>query len=386
MSDSFFGEVKRAAFLRRPNRFIVECDLEGEPVRAYLPNPGRLWELFFPGVTLFLSTAPEGRRTAYTVVAVERDGLPVMLHTHMTNEVIHRLLTEGRIPGLEDAAVVRPEVKVGRHRFDFLLDRQGKPFYLEVKSCTLFEGAMAMFPDAVTDRGRRHLEELAALSRREGVACGVLIAVQWPRARWFLPDYHTDFAFAQTFLDVRHDLWLQALSLSWRDDLSLGDAVAPVSIPWSFLENELHDGGCYLLVLALTRETPLTIGSLGERIFPAGYYVYTGSAKKNLTQRIDRHCRKRKNFHWHIDTLRDAAASCTALAVRTTEDLEHELAQALRPIAQGETPNFGCSDCSCSSHLFYFAENPLRQRAFINLLQRFRMGRVEERLLSPAKA
>jgi DNA-binding sugar fermentation-stimulating protein len=70
---------------------------------------------------------------------------------------------------------------VGHSRFDFLLERNGRPFYLEVKSCTLVGRSIAMFPDAVTARGRRHLEELADMGRR-GTPCGVLFLIHWPRA------------------------------------------------------------------------------------------------------------------------------------------------------------------------------------------------------------
>jgi len=82
----------------------------------------------------------------------------------------------------------------------------GDPFVLEVKSCTLFGNSIAMFPDAVTVRGRRHIEELAALAVR-GTAGGVVFLVHTPRVRYFLPDYHTDLTFARTFLNVKTSSW-----------------------------------------------------------------------------------------------------------------------------------------------------------------------------------
>jgi len=122
---------------------------------------------------------------------------------------------EKKDPGLEDATITRAEVQVGQSRFDFLLKRGGRPFYLEVKSCTFVGRSIAMFPDAVTARGKRHMEELAAMSRR-GIACGILFLVHWPHARFFLPDYHTDLEFARTFIDVRKDLVIKAMALTWR--------------------------------------------------------------------------------------------------------------------------------------------------------------------------
>jgi hypothetical protein len=83
----FFPRTIMARFRNRPNRFIVECATQNRPVQAYLPNSGRLWELFFPGSVLrpVRHAASHGGSTDYTVVAVERDGIPIMLHTHVNN-------------------------------------------------------------------------------------------------------------------------------------------------------------------------------------------------------------------------------------------------------------------------------------------------------------
>ena len=81
-----FGPTEKAIFLRRPNRFVLICNLNGKVIKAFLPNPGRLWELLLPQAVLYLekSSQPD-RKLPYTVVAVEREGHPVMAHTHRTN-------------------------------------------------------------------------------------------------------------------------------------------------------------------------------------------------------------------------------------------------------------------------------------------------------------
>lgn len=377
----FFPVPVKARLVRRLNRFVVLCDLGGQPVTAHLPNPGRLWELFFPGCVLYLvEEAPvAARRTRFTVVAAQRDGVPVMLHTGVTNQVVRRLLEQRRIPGWENARVVQAEVYQDDSRFDFLLQRNGQPFYLEVKSCTLFEDNLAMFPDAVTARGTKHVAKLAALAG-QGVPCGVLFVVQWPRAEFFLPDYHIDWQFARQLYAARDDLTVKAVSVAWQPDLSLGEPVRQVAIPWDFLAGELQDRGCYFLLLQLPTAERLTVGRLGERLFPAGYYIYVGSARRGLTQRLARHLRRRKKLFWHIDYLRGTAARCVAIPVRTADDLEHDLAKAMQRIADWQVPGFGCSDCTCTSHLFGLREDPLTSPAFIAILQYFRMGRVAARL------
>jgi hypothetical protein len=142
--------IETAQFVDRPNRFLVRCrDRRGGLIRAYLPNPGRLRELLLPGATLTITESPAGpRETPYTVLAVQRDGVPVLLHTHLSNAVAEHLLRQRRIPGLEHATLVRSEVPVGRSRFDFLLQERGRALYLEIKSCTLFGNGVAMFRTA----------------------------------------------------------------------------------------------------------------------------------------------------------------------------------------------------------------------------------------------
>jgi sugar fermentation stimulation protein A len=278
--------------------------------------------------------------------------------------------------------VVRPEATVGRSRFDFLLERKGRPFYLEVKSCTLVGRRIAMFPDAVTDRGRRHLEELAALNRG-GTPCGVLFLVHWPGARWFLPDYHTDLAFAQTFKAVREDLTIRAVSLAWRPDLTLTPAIRELAIPWEMIDREARDSGSYLLLLNLPRTVTIPVGSLGGIAFAAGCYLYVGSAKVALAKRLARHLRRQTARHWHIDDLKGHADQLTAIPIRASEPLEHALAAAVGAIADGAVPGFGSSDCDCPSHLFFFTANPLKRPAFIDLLMHFRIDRLEKNLPTP---
>jgi sugar fermentation stimulation protein A len=373
--------ILKARFIGRPNRFLVTCSLDGKTVEAYLANPGRLWELLLPGRLLYLVKNPPdpAKSTEYTVLAVEHEGRPILLHTHLVNDVVAYLLAAGRLPGFEKASLIRREVSVEGNRFDFLLEKDGGEFFLEVKSCTLFGNRIAMFPDAVTARGRRHLEHLARQARK-GIPGGVVFLVHSPRIEAFMPDYHTDYAFARTLLDVRNDLVVKAIAVEWRDDLSLGPSLRDVSIPWNVIAQEAQDRGSYLLVLEIARSRSVDVGALGKILFQKGYYVYTGSARVNLTKRIERHLRRRKQFHWHIDYLRDRAESCKALPVRSSSDLEHDMAIALGKLADWTVPRFGSSDCRCPTHLFGFKENPIHMPQFIELLLHFRMNRLEKML------
>jgi sugar fermentation stimulation protein A len=378
---NWFGPVEEAFFQNRPNRFVVRCLHKGKDIEAFLPNPGRLQELFLPGVRLFLTrqkATPE-RRFTFTVAAVEREGRPIMLHTHQTNAVAAYLLEEGRIPGLEGIRIIGKEIPVHHSRFDLLLARDGEEILTEVKSCTLVGKAMAMFPDAVTERGSRHLRELSSLSRK-GRSALVLFIVHWPKVDFFLPDYHTDLIFARTMLECRETLRFLPVAVEWKKDLALGRTVKPLAIPWDLLEQEAQDRGSYVLILRVKETRKITVGKLGRITFPPGYYLYVGSAMGNLTARTERHRRLLKTKHWHIDYLRAEAEFKAVLPIRSSVPLECLLAQRTARIAEWSIPGFGCSDCRCPSHLLGFSTNPLQLRVFLDLIQYFRMDRLSDSL------
>ena len=374
----YFKTIKKAVFVSRPNRFIVHCTIRNKLLRASRPNPGRLWELFFPGTVLYLVKNTLPGSTDHTVVAVERDGIPIMLHTHVNNLVARHAIEAGMVPGLEEAVVVRPEVTIGKSRFDFLLQQQGRDVVVEVKSCTLVGKRIAMFPDAVTLRGRRHLLELADLSR-EGTKAVVLFMVHWAKADYFMPEWHTDLELSRTMLAVKDSVQIVALSVGWQGDLTPG-TIRPISIPWGLIEQEALDRGSYLFIVRLNEDRRIAVGGLGVVKFKKGFYCYVGSAKENLGARLERHKRLRKKPVLQIDYLRAEAVNHAAIPIRASDELECEIATALGKIADWHVQGFGSSDCSSPSHIFGMEEDPIGNRAFIDLLIYFRMDRLERYL------
>jgi sugar fermentation stimulation protein A len=234
-----------------------------------------------------------------------------------------------------------------------------------------------MFPDAVTERGARHLKDLAGLSE-EGIRAVVLFIVHWPFARVFMPDYHTDLNFSRTLLQMKDRVEIIPLSVRWNHDLSLSQEVKILQIPWDYIEDEAIDRGSYLLILNLKRDKKINIGTLGIVTYKKGFYVYVGSAMANLSKRMERHKHLTKQHHWHIDDLRDEAEFHSVLAIRSSTRLECAIAKAMSDIAEWVVPKFGSSDCSCQTHLFGMANDPLDSRQFHEMLQHFRMDRYEE--------
>jgi sugar fermentation stimulation protein A len=127
----------------------------------------------------------------------------------------------------------------------------------------------------------------------------------------------------------------------------------------------------------LSDDKKINVGKLGNIVFKKGFYVYVGSAMANLTARIERHQRLRKNLHWHIDSLRDVSEVVGVFAIRSSDRLECEIANSMSKIAGWSVQGFGSSDCSCPTHLFGFKKDPASLPSFQRLLQYFRMDRFK---------
>ena len=132
-------------------------------------------------------------------------------------------------------------------------------------------------------------------------------------------------------------------------------------------------GGVYLLLVRIDKEQVIRPGSLGDVKISRGCYVYVGSGLNNLEARLARHKRKRKKLHWHIDYLTSIASTVSTFPIRTKNRLECELAEAVARLSGKSVPGFGSSDCTCSSHLFFFAENPENDESFIDIVFEFRL-------------
>lgn len=365
-----------ALFVERINRFVVKAEVQGRVEKCYLANPGRLWELLIPYETeLLLFRNKNSESLPFTVLACKKNEHWVMLHTHLTNRVIKYLITHGKIPSYRGFNIAGEEIKHKSSRFDLLLKEGSETLYLEVKTCTLFGRKVSMFPDAVTSRGQRHLRELRKISE-SGAKTSILFVVMSEEVEFFLPCYHIDLEFSKTLIEVKEHVDIKAVSLCWDNSLSLVKRVRELKIPFSFIEKALRDRGVYILIIELAQNSVIKIGNLGSIEFQKGFYVYVGSAKKGLMSRIKRHKGKFKKIHWHIDYFLKKARVIKDIAIITEEELECELSRRVFSFSEGFIPGFGCSDCRCRSHLFYFKDNPIFNRSIIQMVQYFWMDNL----------
>lgn len=352
-----FAPVVNARFVSRPNRFIAIGELpNGNKVRIHMPNPGRLRELLTPRAILYLQFHGDTeRKTKYSCVAVERDGEPVFLHTTRNNDVAHYLIEHGKIPSLHGVTVIRKEITVGNSRFDFLLRKEGKEVLMEVKSVTLFGRGIALFPDAITERGKKHLLELAELSSEKSKPI-VLFLIHNSNVETFSPDYHTDLDFSRTLWNVKDQLQIIPFSIGWTPKLKLKKKMHEATIPWNDIGPELNDSGGFVAVLRSARS----------------YYLYTETVREFLQKRLDQFKRKKAG---------------RLLEIGPTELVDvfpfRQSKPDLCPLALDFARIYDSAvyhkkeKCHCVSHLVRTDENPMNLRTFHDLIDKYRMIPLE---------
>lgn len=189
-----YGEIVKATFLSRPNRFIAHVDIDGADTVVHVKNTGRCRELLVPGVTVYLEkgTTPN-RKTPYDLVTVEKGSRLVNMDAQAPNKVF----AEFARTFAPAATTVHSEVVYGQSRLDFCLETPGGLHYVEVKGVTLENDGHVTFPDAPTERGIKHLRELMH-AVEEGHRATVFFVVQMADVIDFGPNDENHAAFGET--------------------------------------------------------------------------------------------------------------------------------------------------------------------------------------------
>lgn len=200
------GELLEASFIRRENRFRAEVLLYGQVVKVHVPNSGRMQELLVPGAKVWVQPAKDEKRerkTAYTLVLAQQGERYVCLHSHLANEIVAFWLNNNILPEFAGCTQLEREKMYGKSRMDFRLFRNDTCCYAEVKSVNLLVGDTAMFPDAPTARGSKHLLELLQC-KAEGMDAAAIFLVMGNNATQFAPNQKTDPEFAKNLALARN--------------------------------------------------------------------------------------------------------------------------------------------------------------------------------------
>ena len=200
-----YENIVRGKFKERPNRFIASVCVEGNEERAHVKNTGRCRELLEKDADIYLEDhigEMGKRKLRYSLIAVEkkteRGTFLVNMDSQAPNKVVKEAVENGdiRLPGMSSLVKIKAEAMYGESRLDFYAeDDRGREAYIEVKGVTLEEGGLARFPDAPTERGVRHLEELIKAAG-EGKKAFVIFVIQMKGVNAFTPNDRTHKAFA----------------------------------------------------------------------------------------------------------------------------------------------------------------------------------------------
>jgi len=195
MTSVCIGDVIEAQFVQRVNRFLCTVVLNDKVTEVHLHDPGRLTELLLPESKVLLreENAPH-RKTKYDLVGIYTGDTLVSCDSRVPNRLVKKALHEKAIPELPDYKRIIPEYTYGHSRLDFCLDEK---ILMEVKGVTLVRNGLALFPDAPTERGRKHVRSLMS-AVNHGFTSYILFMVQRPDAHQFSPNADTDPEFADT--------------------------------------------------------------------------------------------------------------------------------------------------------------------------------------------
>lgn len=196
-----YANVNRGFFMRRFNRFVAEVETDGRIERVHVKNTGRCKELLVPGASVYLNESVNpNRATKYDLIAVEKDGRLVNIDSFAPNTAFREFLQHGQY--LDEVTIIRPETRYGASRLDFYVEAKGQRIFIEVKGVTLEEDGVVLFPDAPTERGVKHLDELEKCIH-DGYAATVVFVVQMSDVLYFTPNRRMHPAFADAIVRAK---------------------------------------------------------------------------------------------------------------------------------------------------------------------------------------
>ncbi len=219
-----YNKVVKGIFISRPNRFIAFVDIDGSTETVHVKNTGRCKELLISGCTVYLSVSDNSsRKTKYDLIATEKKTdrgkyILINMDSQVPNDVAEEWLRKGNL--FSKNAVIRREVTYCDSRFDFYIEDGDRKAFLEVKGCTLEKNGVAMFPDAPTERGVKHIKELVKCLK-DGYEAYLLFVVQMKGTHELRPNDETH----QSFGDA-----LREASLNGVEILAMDCEVTPDSI------------------------------------------------------------------------------------------------------------------------------------------------------------
>ena len=167
---NFENRLITGLFIKRYKRFFVDVKVRNKIITAHCPNTGSMFGLLKKGNKVWISKSNNlKRKLQYTLEIIEDNNTKVGVNTHLTNKIVHHALQNNLIKEFNEILDIRPETKFGSNtRFDFFIKDKKHESFIEVKNVTLSrKKGHAEFPDAVTSRGLKHINELLKASKKK---------------------------------------------------------------------------------------------------------------------------------------------------------------------------------------------------------------------------
>ena len=188
-----YNNIKKGRFISRPNRFIANVEIDGRQEVCHVKNTGRCKELLLAGAEVFIQEFnAQNRKTKFDLISVYKGDMLVNMDSQAPNKVFGEWIENY----FKNVTYVKSEAKYRNSRFDFYIEADGKRIFVEVKGVTLENDGVAMFPDAPTERGVKHLNELCD-AVDHGYEAYVFFVVQMKMPKYFTPNAVTHKEFAQ---------------------------------------------------------------------------------------------------------------------------------------------------------------------------------------------
>ena len=195
-----YKNIKQAKFLSRPNRFIANIEIGGKTEICHVKNTGRCKELLIPNASVLVRESDNNnRKTKYDLISVYKGKRLVNIDSQAPNKVFHEWMLDNNLFG--EITLIKPEYKYNNSRFDFYIETAAKKIFIEVKGVTLEENGIALFPDAPTERGIRHITELCQ-SIRKGYEAYMVFIIQMKDVLYFTPNIKTHKAFGAALINA----------------------------------------------------------------------------------------------------------------------------------------------------------------------------------------
>lgn len=193
-----YTDIIEGKFLSRPNRFIAHVDMNGSIEVCHVKNTGRCKELFVPGAAVFLQKSSNpNRKTKFDLIAVIKNGILINVDSQIPNAVAAQWIENGGL--FPDVTYLKREKTYGNSRFDLYVETPERKAFIEVKGVTLENEGLACFPDAPTERGVKHVQELCKCIN-DGYEAYILFVIQMKGVRSFSPNWKTHPAFGEALL------------------------------------------------------------------------------------------------------------------------------------------------------------------------------------------